>query len=193
MSDEHNPFKSQTQQQQQQQASPPQPTAAIASTNSRRDGGTLIPGETVLWEGTTWPLCCISPLCCRVVILTVHDRVLELRRDLGAECPLDCDERADRPATRCAPRNLSFTSTTVQKQLRPCRPRHVRRHLACSCILRHILALILPTCGFHGPRLLTCESLRIGVLHTAIYCIERHCLEEGSSMTIVNAHDIAFA
>lgn len=40
--------------------------------------GPKAPGEQVLWEGTTWPAACLSPMCCSVTKWRVTNRRIDM-------------------------------------------------------------------------------------------------------------------
>jgi len=54
--------------------SPPPSPPADGSKRERKDRQTLVPNETVIWEGTEWPCwpcCCMAPIFCSVTYWTV--------------------------------------------------------------------------------------------------------------------------
>ena len=66
------------------EGTPVKPVAATSAadielkgTRERKDGEKLLKGEHVIWEGTTWPMCCCSPLFCCTTIWTVTNMKID--------------------------------------------------------------------------------------------------------------------
>ena len=66
------------------EGTPVKPVAATSAadielkgTRERKDGEKLLKGEHVIWEGTTWPMCCCSPLFCCTTIWTITNMKID--------------------------------------------------------------------------------------------------------------------
>ena len=58
---------------------PPSPPEARGQ-RQRKDGQALVPGESVIWEGSTWPCwpCCfLAPLFCSMISYTVTNKRID--------------------------------------------------------------------------------------------------------------------
>ena len=55
---------------------------SVRPAKQRKDGQVMVPGEELIWEGTTWPCwpcCCFAPMCCSTVSWTVTTKRIDKR------------------------------------------------------------------------------------------------------------------
>ena len=92
----------------------------LKGTRERKDGEKLLKGEHVIWEGTTWPMCCCLPLCC-TTIWTITNMKIDKKHGC---CWMKEDTTDMRRVTDLAQRRRRRARKPHRRPATPAPPRH---------------------------------------------------------------------